>query len=65
MIPHPTIPRFYIIENYLAFQEIFMVNSLPKPDFTNINQTPVSVDETPKVSQKGLAVVPDESSDEI
>jgi hypothetical protein len=51
MIPHPTIPRFYIIESYIAFQEIFMVNSIPKPDFSNIEPNKVSIDETPKVPQ--------------
>ena len=38
--------------------------SLPRPDFSNINQLPISVDETPKVPQKGLIVIKDESTDD-
>lgn len=56
MIPHPTIPRYYIIEDYFAFQEIFMTNTIPKPDFTNINNIPISIDNTPKVYQKGMII---------
>jgi len=41
-----------------------MTSGIPKPDFTNINKVPVSIDETPKVKQKGIIEVPDESSEE-
>lgn len=64
MIPHPTIPRFYIIPDYFTFQDIFMVNSIPKPDFTNIILNQVSVDETPKVPQ-GLIECDDSDHEEL
>lgn len=51
MIPHPEIPSFYIIESYIAFQEIFMVTSIPKPDFSHVELNKISIDETPKVPQ--------------
>lgn len=41
-----------------------IIPSIPKPDFTNINQFPESIDETPKVPQKDMIQVLEESTED-